>query len=89
MAFHSESLTVTATRQQLPVSDVGGRPGLSVGFKVVGGTVHVGGEDVTTANGYPVLTGESFSATLESGNDAPWVVAAVNSEIRLIRAGGA
>lgn len=89
MAFHSESFTVTTSRQELPVSDVGGKAGLAVGFKVVGGTVHVGGDDVTTANGYPVLTGESWSAVLESSHDVPYLVAAGDSEIRVIRAGGA
>lgn len=41
-------------------------------------TVYVGGEDVTTSNGYPLAPGEAISLDLIVGDEV-WVIASANT----------
>lgn len=52
-----------------------------------GATVYLGGEGVTTAAGFPLAAGESFTADLGSGDVLYGIVAASTQAVSVLRSG--
>lgn len=49
------------------------------------GTTYVGGSDVTTANGYPLEPGQSFSASVTNAN-VLYIIGTASDTVRVMRA---
>lgn len=75
---------VGTTREQLTAADNNTR-GHTVSFRPLDGDVYVGGEDVTAADGYPVLRMEPYSVDVL--DEALYVISEGSVTIALVRIG--
>lgn len=95
MAVNAASVTVATTVTQLTTTDpgyggTGTHPdGQSIVIKVPAGgqVVYLGGPAVTSASGYPLAAGESFTADLAPGDVLFGIVAATTQVVNVLRTG--
>lgn len=96
MPVVAQVVAVTTTASVLPVTDTDRRAGMSVAIAVPSGgsTVYVGGPSVTTATGFPLPGGSSWSFDLNTPgpgySDAPdalYLVAESTQNVNVIATG--
>lgn len=78
----SSVVTVTSTRQQLSLRQGHTNDPIKFALQLdsaASGPVYIGGSDVTTAIGFKISAGESFSDAIVSPQTAPWIVCASGS----------
>ena len=89
MAVISVRVAVGDTATALQSEDTGGVVGSGTAVKNLDGskTVYLGGEDVTTANGYPLPPGGEVSFDNENGDIVYGVVGTGTANVAVLRVG--
>jgi len=88
MAVKETLVTVTTTPTLLADPGLGRDHADTVWFEVANGsaaTVYLGGPNVTTTSGRPVVAGASWSATLGKGDALYGVVAAATADVNTFK----
>ena len=82
MALKSLVFNVTTAAMQLAEEGASNSDERTVMVRAMTGDIYVGGADVTTANGMPVLNGEVLTWSLEPGDDL-YAIAAGTVAVRV------
>jgi Ca2+-binding RTX toxin-like protein len=91
VAIASTAVTVTTSATALYALDMKRRSSI-VSVASGGATVYVGGADVTTANGFPIVAGSTFPVSQGYNADSTpiyalyGIVAAATQEVRVLQA---
>ena len=88
MAISSAQVSVTTSATLLSSTDTDGISGSSLSLVNQGSqTVYLGASGVTTATGFPLAAGASWSADLAPGEALYGIVAATTATVGVIRTG--
>jgi len=83
--FATEAVTVSDTATKLPTTILSNRKAISVFNMSATETVYLGNADVTTANGYPLVTWQGLPWNLGSGAQLYGICAAgKTAEVRVL-----
>jgi len=82
--FKTQAVTVGNTATALPTTPLANRKSIAVRNNSGTVTIYVGGSDVTTANGYPVLPYEGLPFNMSSGALLYGITASGTADVRVL-----